>query len=72
MLFNDTVNYWDYIALTRDDEWMSMKQRWNDTDTGKPNYSEKCVPLLLCPQGIPHGARHSERPVTNDLKHGTA
>jgi len=51
---------------------MSMKQWWNDTDRGKPNYLEKCVSLLLCPQGIPHGARCSERSVTNDLNHDTA
>jgi len=49
-----------------------MKQWWNDTDRGKPYYLEKCVPLLLCPQRIPHAARRSERPVTNDLNHRTA
>jgi hypothetical protein len=40
VLLNNVVNYWDYAA-SMTDEWMSRQHWLNDTDRGKPKYSEE-------------------------------
>jgi hypothetical protein len=32
-----------------------MEHWWNDTDNGKPKYSEKTTPVPFCPPQILHG-----------------
>jgi hypothetical protein len=38
------------------DEWMNMKQWWNDNERGKSKYMiEKLVPMPYCPPKVPYG-----------------
>jgi len=38
------------------DEWMNVKQWWNDNDGGKSrNIIEKLVPTPYCPPKVAHG-----------------
>ena len=54
VLFNNATNWWDYTALVTE-ERVSMEKRWNETDTGIMNLSEKPVLVAFCLQQIPHG-----------------
>jgi hypothetical protein len=47
-----------------------MEHRWNDAHGKNLNYSEKDVPVPLCPPQI--APPHSDRPTNNRLSHGTA
>jgi len=43
------------------DEWMNVKQWWNDNDRGKSKYMiEKLVPTPYCPPKVPHGQALNE------------
>ena len=43
VLFNDTVNCWDYTEKLIDKWNVIMEHWWNDTGRGKPKYSEKSL-----------------------------
>jgi hypothetical protein len=52
-----------------------MEHRWNEIYRGKSSYSEKAVPVPLCPTWTDPGSKpglRGERPATNRLSHGTA
>jgi hypothetical protein len=44
-----------------------MEHWWNDTDSGKPKYSEnKPIPVPLCSQQIPHSNSELNRVLEGD------
>jgi hypothetical protein len=79
MLFKYAVNFWDYVALVMD-ERMSMEQKWNYTDRGKPKYSERNLFrrhffFSTKPKWTGLGLNpdlRGERAVTNRLSHDTS
>jgi hypothetical protein len=54
VLCNVATNCYDFLASVID-EGISMEYWWNNNDSGKPEYSEKIVPVPFCPPHIPHG-----------------